>query len=133
MNWTRVLAGGVAAGIVTNLADFVQHGMILAEAYKKYAVFTKTEANPAMFAFVSVVVGICIAILFARTRSAWAAGWKGGATFGFFFGLAIFFMGFYNPLVLEGFPYHLSWCWGGIGMIDSVLGGIVLGAIIRRD
>jgi hypothetical protein len=132
MNWTRVLAGGVAAGIVTNLADFVQHGMILAEAYKKYAVFTKTAANPAMFAFVSVVVSLCIAILFARTRSSWAAGWKGGATFGFFFGLAIFFMGFYNPLVLEGFPYHLSLCWGGIGMIDSVLGGIVLGAIIPR-
>lgn len=111
MNWTRVLAGGIAAGIVTNLADFVQHGMIMANAYKKYPASTQTAANPAMFAFVSVVVGICIAILFGRTRSAWAAGWKGGAVFGFYFGLAIFFMGFYNPLVLEGFPYHLAWCW----------------------
>lgn len=133
MNWTRVLAGGIAAGIVTNLADFVQHGMIMANAYKKYPVFTQTAANPAMFAFVSVVVGICIAILFGRTRGSWAAGWKGGMTFGFYFGLAIFFMGFYNPLVLEGFPYHLAWCWGGIGMIDALIGGAVLGAIVRRD
>lgn len=133
MNWTRVLVGGVAAGIVTNLADFVQHGMIMAKTYEKYPVFTKTAANPAMFAFVSVVVAICMAILFARTRDAWAAGWKGGVTFGFYFGLAVFFMGFYNPLVLEGFPYYLSWCWGGIGMIDSLIGGAVLGAIVRRD
>ena len=133
MNWTRVLAGGVAAGIVMNLADFVQHGIILAETYKKYAVFTKTEANPALFALVSVVVAIFIAILFARTRQAWAAGWKGGLAFGFFFGLATFFAGFYFPMVLEGFPYHLAWCWGGVGMIDALLGGATLGAIIPRD
>lgn len=133
MNWTRVLAGGVAAGIVMNLADFVQHGMILGETYKKYTVFTKTEANPALFALVSVVVAICVAILFARTRQAWAAGWKGGLTFGFFFGLATFFAGFYFPMVLEGFPYHLAWCWGGVGMIDALLGGATLGAIIPRD
>jgi len=36
-----------------------------------------------------------------------------------------------NPLVLEGFPYFLSWCWGAITMIDSVILGAVLGAMYK--
>lgn len=133
MSWGRIIGGGIAAGIVTFLADFVQHGMILGKAYAKYPVFTQTAANPGWFLFVSVSIGICVAILFAKSRGSWAAGWKGGAAFGFFLGLATFFSGFYNPLVLEGFPYHLAWCWGGVGMIDAILGGAVLGALIPRD
>lgn len=134
MNWTRVLIGGIAAGIVTNIADFVMHGVIMAETYKKYdTVFSQTQANPAYFAAISVVVAIFMAILFAKTRSSWGAGWKGGAGFGFFFGLAVFFMNFYYPLVIADFPYYLGWCWGGMSLIGGVIGGTVLGAIIPRD
>ena len=133
MNWTRVLLGGLVAGIVTNLADFVMHGMIMANTYKKYdQVFTQTQASPAKFAAVSIVLSIFIAILFAKTRGSWADGARGGVTFGLWFGLAIFFLNFYYPLVIAGFPYYLGWCWGGIGLIDSLLGGAVLGAIIKR-
>ncbi len=133
MNWTRILAGGVVAGVVTNLVDFVQHGMIMGPTYKKYSdVFTQTQANPAYFFAISIAVGICVAILFAKTRGSWAEGWKGGMAFGFFFGLATFFMNFFYPLVIAGFPYHLGWCWGGMGMIDGLVGGFVLGAIIKK-
>ena len=133
MNWTRVLVGGFAAGIVTFLADFLMHGIIMGETYKKYpGVFTQTEGNPAWFGVISVAVAICVAILFARSRGSWGAGWKGGATFGLCFGVAVFFMNFYSPLVIDGFPYYLGWCWGGIGLIDGVLAGAVLGALIPR-
>jgi hypothetical protein len=133
MNWTRVILGGVAAGIVVNLADFVTHGMIMANTYKKYdQVFTQTQANPAKFFAISIAVGVFVAILFAKTRSSWAAGVKGGLAFGFWFGMALFFMNFYNPLVIAGFPYYLGWCWGGIGLIDGLVGGAVLGAIVKR-
>ena len=134
MNWTRVVLGGVAAGIATFLADFVMHGMLLADTYRRYTeVFSQTEVNPALFAAVSVTTGTFIAILFAKTRSSWEGGWMGGATFGLFFGLALFFMNFYSPLVIGGFPYFLAWCWGGIGVVDGVIGGAVLGAIIPRE
>jgi MFS-type transporter involved in bile tolerance (Atg22 family) len=133
MNWTRVLVGGVVAGIVVNLADFVLHGMIMAETYKKYdTVFSQTQANPMYFFAAAILVGIFVAALFAKSRGSWAEGWKGGATFGLFFGLATFFFNFYNPLVIADFPYFLSWCWGGIGLIDSVIGGAVLGVIVKR-
>jgi hypothetical protein len=71
------------------------------------------------------------ALLFARTRGSWAAGLRGGLTFGFFLGLVIFFQRFYDPLVIDGYPYYLSWCQGGISMIDSLLAGAVVGTIIK--
>jgi hypothetical protein len=133
MNWTHVLRAGVVAGIVTNLADFVMHGMIMANTYVKYPqVFSQTQANPLWFLLVALCLGLSAAILFGKSRSSWAAGWKGGATFGFFLGLVGFWTGFYNPLVIDGFPYYLCWCWGGITMIDSLLAGCVLGALIKR-
>lgn len=133
MNWTRVLVAGVVAGIVTNLADFVMHGMIMANTYMKYTqVFSQTQANPLWFLLVSLCLGLASAVLFGKTRNSWAAGWAGGATFGFFLGLVGFWPGFYNPLVIDGFPYYLAWCWGGIIMIDCLLAGAVLGAIIKK-
>ena len=134
MNWGRIIGGGVAAGIVTWLADFVMHGVLMADEYKRLSgVFTQTQANPLSFLAISVVVGVFVALLFAKTRASWGAGWKGGATYGLYLGLAIFFMNFYYPLVIDGFPYFLGWCWGGIGVVDGVLGGAVLGAILPRD
>lgn len=134
MNWTRVVLGGVVAGVVVWLADFVMHGILLADTYTRYPeVFTQEQANPLSFLAISVAIGFFVAVLFAKSRASWSAGWKGGATFGLFLGLASYFMNFYFPLVIDGFPYYLAWCWGGVGVIDSVLGGAVLGALIPRE
>lgn len=132
MNWMRVLLGGVAAGVVMNINDFVMHGNVMANAYKRYPVFSQTPANPMWFVAVALCLGCTAALLFARTRACWAPGARGGVTFGAFLGLALFFRDFYDPLVFEGMPYHLAWCWGGISMIGNVLGGAVLGALIQR-
>jgi len=92
MNWTRVVLGGLAAGIVVNIADFVMHGMLLAKTYRRYSeVFAQTPAHPLRYAVVAIAIGLLTALLFARSRGSWAADWKGGATFGFYLGLAGFF------------------------------------------
>ncbi|HLF55259.1 MAG TPA: hypothetical protein VI942_00295 [Thermoanaerobaculia bacterium] len=134
MNWTRVVLGGLAAGIVTNIVDFVMHGMLLGKTYQRYTeAFSQTPANPLHFFVVAVAIGVLTAVLFARSRGSWGDGWKGGATFGLYLGLAGFFASFYNPLVIDGFPYYLAWCWGGIHVIDGVVGGAVLGAVVPRE
>jgi hypothetical protein len=43
----------------------------------------------------------------------------------------VFFQRFYDPMVIDGYPYYLAWCQGGISMIDSLLAGAVLGAVIK--
>jgi len=134
MNWTRVVLGGVVAGVVVWLADFVMHGILLADTYTRYPeVFTQEQANPLSFLAISAAIGLLVAVFFAKSRASWGEGWKGGATFGFYLGLAAYFMNFYYPLVIDGFPYYLAWCWGGVGVIDSVVGGAVLGALIPKE
>lgn len=133
MNWNRVIGGGVVAGIVLWLGGFVMHGVILGDTYARYSeVFSQTPANPLHFLAVSIAIGLFAAVLFGKTRAIWADGANGGMAFGLFLGLAHFFTSFYNPLVFDGFPYYLAWCWGGIALIERVIAGALLGIIVRR-
>lgn len=132
MNWTRIGIAGVAAGLVTWVADGVQHGGLMAPTYRSLPqVYTQTQANPGWFFLVAVTLSLMAAVLFARTRGSFGAGWRGGLSFGFFLGLILFFQRFYDPLVIDGYPYYLAWCQGGIAMIDSLLAGVVLGSILK--
>lgn len=132
MNWMKVVIAGLVGGVVMNLADFVMHGMIMSSTYARYPVFQQQEGNPIWFFVVAVCFGIAGAALFARTRDSWGDGAKGGATFGLFFGCVSFFAAFYNPLVFEGFPYYLAWCWGGMNLIDGVILGSVIALVYKR-
>lgn len=133
MNWSKAILAGVVGGIVMTIADFVTHGMIMASTYMKYPeVFRQDEAGVHYFFLVGIMISIMAAILFGKTRSAWADGLMGGVTFGFFLGLVVYFTNFYNPLVIEGFPYYLSWCWGAINVISFVVLGAVLGLMMKK-
>ena len=131
MNWGKVLIGGVVAGVVGNLVDFVIHQLVLGETYMQYPVFTQEQVNPLYFLAIAVLIGIMAAILFTKTRAVWPTGLAGGATFGFFVGLLLFFFPFYSALVIEGFPYFLSWVWGVTYMISSIVYGLVLSLFIK--
>jgi len=131
MNWAKALLAGVVGGIVVNIYEFGMHGFVMADTYMKYPVFDKEQANPAWFVTLSVIMGIFAAIIFAKTRSSWSPGPKGGLVFGFWVGLIAFFAQFYYPLVIAGFPYHLAWCWGGITLIGYLLFGLVVGAMYK--
>ena len=132
MNWSKVLIAGIAGGIAMNVAEFVMHGLILANTYMKYPeVFSQTEANPLYFLAIAVLVAIFATVLFAKTRSSWSAGWSGGVRFGFYLGLFTFFSNFVYALVIDGFPYFLSWCWGGAELIALSVMGAVVGAIYK--
>ncbi len=37
-----------------------------------------------------------------------------------------------NPLVIEGFPYYMGWCWGGINMLVALCLGAALGGLIKK-
>ena len=133
MNWSKALIAGVVSGIVLFFADFVMHGLIMANTYAKYPVFVQEDGGIHWFLLISLCIGIALAILFAKTRQSWADGAKGGATFGFWTGLVVFFTPFYSSLVIEGFPYYLSWCQGGIILIGMMLMGATMGMLYKRS
>ena len=130
----KTLLAGVLAGLAIMLANFVMHGLIMGQTYTRYPeVFNQEATNPAWFALVSVLIAIVLAVLFAKTRGAWAKGLGGGAVFGLLVGMTHFFSNFYDSLVYEGFPYFLAWCHGGMDAIAFTLGGVVLGLVIKGD
>ena len=132
MNSTRALITGLVGGVVLWIVSFVLHGLVLGGTYMKYPVFTQEPANPAWFLFIEILIAIPAAMIFARTRASWAPGIAGGLVFGFWIGLFGGFAQFFNPLILEGFPYYLSWCWFGVNVISSLVLGAVFGVMIRR-
>ena len=134
MNWNRTILAALAGGVATWLVGFLLHGVIMASTYTKYSeVFSQEQANPLSFLVVEIFIALPAAVLFARTRGSWAAGVGGGVTFGFWLGLVGAFTELFNPIVLEGFPYYLGWCWWGIHLITFVVLGAVLGATVRAQ
>ena len=134
MNWPKTLLAGVLAGLAMNIANFVMHGLIMGSTYMSHPdLFVQEDGGIAWFFVVSIAIGIALAILFAKTRGSWAAGLAGGATFGLIAGLVPFFLNFYDALVYNGFPYYLAWCHGGMDIIASVLGGAVMGLVIKGE
>jgi phosphotransferase system glucose/maltose/N-acetylglucosamine-specific IIC component len=133
MNWTKILGGGVVAGVVVSLVNYLLHGVIMSDTYERYSsVFSQEQANPIWFFVVAIAIAIFFTILFAKTRDCWAEGAKGGITYGFWLGMVAFFGNFYDPLVIDGFPYYLAWCHGGISLIGFLVGGAIVGLIIKR-
>ena len=131
MNWGRIAIAGIVGGICLNVANFIQHGFIMGASYTKYPIFEVAPANPLMFTMTDILIGLTAAILFAKTRKSWSDGAVGGLSFGILLGLVGFFPNFYNSLVLNGFPYHLSWCWGGITVVGYAVMGTVQGLLYR--
>ncbi len=133
MNWGKAVLAGAVGGFFVNLYSGLMHGVIMGSTYQKYTeVFTQQEAGIHWFFLISIAIGIFGGILFAKTRGSWAGGIKGGATFGFWFGMVAFFAQFYSPLVIKGFPYFLAWCWGGITLVGWVIFGVVAGLIYKE-
>jgi hypothetical protein len=132
MNWGRIILAVVVGGIVLWLANFGLHGFVMANTYMEYPeVFNQEASNPLWFLLLELLIALPAAVIFSKTRGSWAAGAKGGLVFGFWVGFLGFFPQLFNPLVIEGFPYYLGWCWGGINLIVSLLLGVVLGVVIK--
>ena len=134
MNWGRAVVAGLVAGIVQNIVNFVLHGLILGGTYEGQAAFVQEE-DPAVFAWftvIALVIGVVAALFFASSRQSWQAGPRGGLHFGILLGAVVGFQQFYLTLVINEFPYHVAWIWLAVEIISFGVGGMVLGAMVKR-
>lgn len=132
MNWSKAVIAGIVGGIVLNVYDFIMHVLILGNTYQTHTEVFRQDANTLWFILIDFLLAIAAALFFAKSRSAWSAGVKGGVTFGFWLGLIAFLATFFNPLLFEGFPYFLTWCWGSITFIGWLIFGAVAAAIYKE-
>ena len=132
MNWSRILIAGVAAGVVRSIYEFAIHAGVMASTYSRYPqVFDQQGSSQYWFPILAILIAIVMTYIYAKTQKSWGAGVAGGARFGFCLGWVFFFLPFYSSLVIDSFPYYLSWCWGGIDLIGSVIAGAVIGAVYK--
>jgi len=80
MQWSKTLVAGVVGGVVAAIYNFVTYGMIMGNTFQKYTIF-RSDANMIWYPVLAVLTGLAGAMLFAKTRSAWGAGAKGGVNF----------------------------------------------------
>jgi len=131
MNWSKTVVAGLAGGVVNAVYEFIMHGMVMRKTYEGLPEVFRQDANFMWFPVIAILMGLAGALLFARTRGSWAAGAKGGMMFGVFMGVISFIAMYYSPLTVQGFPYYLTYCMGGIGFIEWVIFGAVVGSIYK--
>lgn len=138
MNWGRAVVAGLVAGIVQNVVNFVMHGLVLdtAGTYADQPAFVQEPDSMTMqmlsFTAIALVIGVVAALFFASSRQSWQAGPRGGLHFGILLGAVVGFQQFYLTLVIDGFPYHVAWIWLAVEIISFGVGGMVLGAMVKR-
>ena len=131
MNWNKAVIAGAVGGVALVVYDYVIHGVILANTYQSLPEVFRAGANPLWFMALAIILGVVAGLFFAKTRSSFAAGPKGGMMFGLWIGLIGFFATFYTPLTITDFPYYLTWCQGSSVLIGWIVWGAVAGAMYK--
>ena len=127
---SKALTAGAVGGVALAVYEWIMHGVIMGNTYANIASF-RQDGNPMWFPIIAILMGLAAGVLFGKTRTMWAHGPKGGATFGMWLGLIGGIGAFYQPLTISGFPYYLSWCWFGITLLGWVVYGAVAGAMYK--
>lgn len=137
INLTRVLLGGLAAGIVINLGEFVLWGVLLEAQYEAMmAASGLAETSWAMAAYVggTLVIGILLAFTYAALRPRFGAGWQTAVVAA---GL-IWAVGFALPMIWNGAiglsigagATALALAWGAV---EIALAGVVAGRVYQEQ
>ncbi len=137
INLTRVLLGGLAAGIVITLGEFVLWGLLLEAQYEAMmAANGLAETNWAMAAYVggTLVVGLLLAFTYAAIRPRFGAGWQtaliaAGVVWALGFALPTIWNGAVGLSVGAG-ATALALAWGAV---EAALAGIVAGRVYQEQ
>ncbi len=135
INWTRVILGGLVAGVIINIFEFVLNGVILAKDMEAAMTALGRQVGGsalAMFTVWGFLVGIFAIWLYAAIRPRYGAGPKtalcaGAAVWGLGYLLASV-----TPIALHLFPRRLMAIGLAVGLVE-VLVGTVAGAWLYRE
>lgn len=112
INWGRVIAGGLLAGLVLNVFDFVVNGWLLADQWNAaMTALGKGEMGGAMIAwFVTFdfLLGIAAVWLYAAIRPRFGAGPKTAAWAGVFVWFLVGFLQALWQVPMGLFPSNLT-------------------------
>jgi hypothetical protein len=136
INWTRVILGGLVAGVIINIFEYVLNGVILAkdmEAALRALGKEMGEGALLMFTVWGFLMGIFAVWLYAAIRPRYGAGPKTAACAG----AAVWGLGYLlaavTPLALHLFPRRLMAVGLAVGLVEVVIGTLVGGRLYREE
>ncbi len=136
VGWSRVVFGGLAAGVVINVCEYVLNGVVLAQ---RWADALRALNRPGQFNLLQLgamnlwgfLMGIAAVWLYASIRDHYGPGLRTAV----YAGLAVWAIGYgfgsIPSAVMQMFPVSLVAYGVVAGAVESV-GGAVLGAWIYR-
>ena len=135
INWTRVILGGLVAGVIINIFEYVLNGVILAKDMEAaLRALGKQMGGGALLMFTvwGFLVGIFAVWLYAAIRPRYGAGPKTAACAG----AAVWGLGYLlaavTPLALHLFPRRLMAVGLAVGLVE-VIAGTLAGVWLYRE
>ena len=135
INWTRVILGGLVAGLIINVFESVLNEVILAKDMEAaVSALGKQMGGGALAMFIAwgFLVGIFAVWLYAAIRPRYGAGPKTAACAG----AAVWGLGYLlasvTPIALHLFSRHIIAIGLAVGLVE-VLVGTVAGAWLYRE
>jgi hypothetical protein len=137
INWARVLLGGLVAGFVINIFEYVTNGMLLAadwDAAMKALGRHLSMSAAAVFIVGGFIGGIAAIWLYAATRPRFGAGPKTAAVTGFAYWVVGYALPTLSQMLLGLFPNRLLLVGGGLVeiIVASLVGAWLYKADCRR-
>jgi hypothetical protein len=136
INMTRVILGGLLAGLVMNIAELVLHETILGADWEAAMVSLNREplgfAGMGAYALIIFIMGVALIWLYATMRPKFGAGPKTAIITGLTVWFFVWLLGFGGSMVQELYP-------GKIVMISVIWGffevpiGTLVGAWLYKD
>ena len=135
INWARVVLGGLVAGFIINIFEYVLNAVVFAKEMEEAVSALGRQLGPdqiAVFIVWGFLVGIFAVWLYAAIRPRYGA----GAGTSLCAGAAVWDLGYLlaaaTPFVLKLFPPRLMMIGLAVGLVE-VLVGTLAGAWLYRE
>ena len=131
MKLQKLIVTALVVGIVANVFDYAVHGVLLAgPLYSKLPTLMRPDASIPLLVLSDFVAALVFVWVYARVRTAFPAGPRGGAIFGLYAGVLVNFPTWIvSYLLITGFTYGLAWVWTILGILWCLVAGAVAGKL----
>jgi hypothetical protein len=129
----RTLFAGVAVFVLWAVLDFVQHGLILASSYEATAELWRPMEEMMDWMWLTYSVTLILALVFALIYSRYFGSKRMSdpLLYGFLWGLAFGISMGYGTYSVQPILYSMALVWFLAWIVKGVLGGWVLGMMVR--
>jgi hypothetical protein len=138
LNSNRVILGGLLAGVIINVSEFIINGLVLKQDWAD--VMTKLGKSPdpsatmlAGFNIIGFITGIMMVWLYAAIRSRYGAGPKTALMAA----LTIWVIGYAFPTIGEAglglLPTQLLATAAGLGLIEVILAALAGASVYKEE